>query len=586
MSAHSIASVGKNSLPAQIRVITSSKDEKYEGILDRIESLAATNLAVAGKPGTSLACQIVRLQDHLRLNDVTLPVKQVPCLLVREGRSYVSNSELDPSAVDGILTELESALRSSDGGKIRKELVVGSDEAQSSLPADFILYIPGSVCHVRIWISAWRPVYRSECHRFSFAKEGVPLWNVDVCGQDPSSVSMWLTSETLLAQYNRMIAGQNHGFTLLVRDFMRNATALAKQLGRVLQDSSRKRKLFFSGVFDLAGDVKKHYNDKVERFVSQDQSEAGGIRKYNNLVKSILLSEYVPERAVVLDLACGHGQDLMKYIAKRPRLFIGTDISEVALNEARRRHSSSSRRTYPAEFIQGNLMVPEIFQQIKQTAERMGVTEESPFDIISIQLALHYMVGSSEDAKLFMNRVLGLLKPGGRLIATFPCCERIAGRLRNITPVDDTFSDFVLGNNIYKVTFSKDELLKVIPSLSDAVMKKSSEDMESQIEQLDLDDVSNTVGNLWGVQYKFWLIQTIDNQEEYIVPFSALEGLLTGQLQMTHDLGGNFAEIVSHFTEKGSKVVKDFKKSNPDAILTDAEEEVFKFYRAVVFHKK
>lgn len=578
------SAVGKNSLPVQIRLVTTTEESKFESVLDRIESLIIANLSNAGKPGTSLTCQIVRLQDNNKLSDIFLPVRTVPCIMVRDGRSYVCNPELDSSAVDGLLTELETALRSSENGKMRKEQLVGTGESvTSNMSSDFVLYVPGSICHVRILVSAWRPEYPSETQRFSFSKEGVALWNVDVSARTPASVSMWLSAETLQAQFNRMSAGQTHGFTLLVRDFLRNATTLAKQLGSV-DESSRKRKLFFSGVFDLAGDVKQHYNEKVQRFVSQDQSDAGSIRKYNNLVKSVLLSEFVPEKACVLDLACGHGQDLMKFKSKRLKMFVGTDISEAALNEARRRHSSA-RLPYPADFIQGNLMLPETFHQIQKSCEAMGVTEESPFDVISIQLALHYMVASSDDAKVFMERVLRLLKPGGKLIASFPCCDRIARRLRNIAPANDEFSEFSFGNDNYKVTFAKDELLKIVPTLGDAIIDKSIDAIEAEIEQIGFDDVSNVVSSTWGVQYKFWLVQTIENQEEFIVPVSALETLMTESFSMNHEIGGNFAEIVSHYTEKGSNVVKDFNKFNPGTVLTDAEEEVFKFYRAVVFRK-
>jgi SAM-dependent methyltransferase len=582
------SAMAKNSLPMQLRLSLSEDIVKFEGILDRIEGILLSCLRNSSNTGTSLVCQIVRLQDHHHVTDLVLPARKIPCLLVREGKSYVSNPELDAPSVEELLKELEGVLRSSGSGRLLKQVVPESEDRQvkgSNQPADFVLYVPGCSVHVRILVTEWRPAYNSEIQRFSYAKEGVALWNVDVCAGETPGVSMWLAAETLQAQFIRMQAGQTHGFSLLVRDFLGNATALARHIGG--QEQQRKRKLFFPGMFDLAAEVKQHYNDKVERFVTQDRSEAGSIRKYNNLVKSILLSEFVPERSVVLDLACGHGQDLMKFKSKRLRAFIGTDISEAALAEARRRHSSNRVPMYPAAFIQGNLMMPEIFEQIKRAAEAMGVTDESPFDVISIQLALHYIVGSADDAKLFMDRVSSLLKPGGKFIASFPCCDRIGRRIRTIAPVDETtFTEFVFGNETYKVTFTKDELLKLVPALAEPINNKSVEAMESVIEQLDFEEVVNTASNAWGGQYKFWLVQTIDNQEEYIVPLSACESLLTSQMQMTHQVGGNFAEILSHYTEKDSKVVKDFKKHNPDAVLNDDEDEVFKFYRALVFEKK
>ena len=582
-------SVGRNSLPLQIRVLTSNEDAKFDSVLDRVEAAVATTLSAGAKTGTSLVCQFVKLQDHHKHNDISLPVSTTPCLLFREGRSYVCNTELEPEVEESLHAQLDALISTLEPGKIRKDVIEASNDASgssasSNLPADFVLYVPHSAYHVRILISAWRPTFSTELTRFSYAKDGAPLWAVEMT-RDPdtsASVCMSLSWETLSAQFARMTAGQTHGFTLLVRDFLRNAVAVASALG---SQTSRKRKLFFPAVFDLAADVKQHYNDKVDRFISQDQSEAGAIRKYNNLVKSILLSHFVPENPVVLDLACGHGQDLNKYRAKNPKLFIGTDISGAALAEAQRRYKQGRFR-YPAEFIEGNLMLPDIFAEIRRVVQAHGFTEESPFDVISIQLALHYLVGSKEETHVFFDRVLKLLKPGGRFIATFPCCDRIARRLRNATPTDETCTAFEFGNSNYKVTFAANELIKLIPSVAEVLSAPNpAEAFEAEMEQVDFDEVSQAVGQTWGAQYKFWLVQTIDDQEEYIVPCAALETLL-GEMKLNHEMGGNFSEVVSHYSEHKSPVVNDFKKFNAGITLSDVEEEVFKFYRAIVVKKE
>jgi mRNA (guanine-N7-)-methyltransferase len=228
-------------------------------------------------------------------------------------------------------------------------------------------------------------------------------------------------------------------------------------------------------------------------------------------------------------------------------------------------------------------MLPDIFLDVKRVAESFGITEVSPFDFMSIQLALHYIIGSKDAAKSFFDRVFRLLKPGGRFVATFPCCHRISRRLRNITPTDETFTEFSFGNSIYRVTFSAEELLKVAPTLGAVVDGKSMELFEAAIDELDFDELAQTVANTWGVQYKFWLVQTIDNQEEFIVPITALEELIS-EFHASQETRGNFAETLRYYTDRNHSVVEDFLKRG--IVLTDEEEEVFSFYRSIVITKE
>ena len=69
-----------------------------------------------------------------------------------------------------------------------------------------------------------------------------------------------------------------------------------------------------------------------------------------------------------------------------------------------------------------------------------------------------------------------------------------------------------------------------------------------------------------------------------MVPCSALESLLN-ELGMDVEMGGNFAELIQHYTEQDSPIIKDFQKHHSSIVLSDDEEEVFRFYRAIVVKK-
>ena len=583
----------KNSLPVQIRAVTNVDDQKFVDVLERVEQTLLSCISTS-KTGVSLSAQIVYLQDVRGPNRIVLPVETAPAILFREGRSYVTNSRMEDHSADMLRNQLESLLKTAEPGRMTKEDKVtefGFNQQESRLPADFVIYVPSSDCHVKVMIIGTPPSSAMDVTRFTYSKENVPLWYVDLTSGDEKQVWVSLCESTLAAQYSRMQAGQSHGVTLLVRDFLRNAIAVAKSLNTT--EKSKDSKLFFPGVFDLAADVKQHYNEKVGRFVSQEHSEAGGIRKYNNLIKSVLLNHFVSGGSgtarsgpVILDLACGHGQDLMKYKNKYPKFYLGLDISQEALNEARRRYKSSNNIKYPADFMQGNLMLPETFTEIRQRAQAYGITDEAPFDIVSMQLALHYIVGSENDARNFFSQIFALLKPGGRFIATFPCCNRIARRLRDLKfiPDDTNFDELYFGNDTYRVTFKSDEICRIVPKLEPVISQHSEEVLDKELEEIDFEQVATDLGETWGAQYKFYLVQTIDNQEEYVVPNLALEQMFK-EMKVDTEMTANFAEVIAHYAENESPVIRDFKKHNPSLELNPDEDEVFRFYRAIVVRK-
>jgi hypothetical protein len=157
--------------------------------------------------------------------------------------------------------------------------------------------------------------------------------------------------------------------------------------------------------------------------------------------------------------------------------------------------------------------------------------------------------------------------------------------MRNVSILDGSLKEFSFGNEMYRVSFNQDEVCKVIPSLEEAIRDESVEEAEAILNELDAEEISRTVSSTWGIQYKFWLTETIDNQEEYIVPLDALEKCLL-KFGMRLEFGGNFAEVIERCTQNESSVLSDFRRKNPNDKLSEAEEDVFRFYRAVVFKKE
>lgn len=580
MNSSGVSTSGKNSIPSQIRLVISHVDNPFETFIEKLEKVVISLIASEPAADAFIVAQIVKLQDTRRMTNIVLPLRTVPALLPRSGRSWTANVNLGSQIVAPFVDDLDRITQYLDKVEVRKYNIDGGVVSPSGHDSktEFPLYIPDSELHTRILVSPNQPL--DEAVVFEYSKDGCPLWSIHM-GLTNNTISLMLNSGTLGSQYTRMKAGQTHGLTLLIRDFIKNAIDMALHLGK---SGTAGKTLFFPGVFDIAGDVQKHYDAKVARFTSQEESKAGRIRKYNNLMKSCIINHFVPQDPVVLDVACGHGQDLMKYKASNPILYIGTDISQAALTEARRRYRSSKLR-YPADFVYGNLMVPDTFDRIHEVAANQGLLGEALFDVVSMQLALHYVIGSFDEAQDFLSRIIRMLKPGGRFIATFPCCERIAQRLRcaSVQSSEDR-SNLSFGNEFYRVNLEVSEFAKLVPDLDACTYWDTGRLSDKLFSEVDFDEVSIRASETWGVKYNFWLVDTIENQEEYIVPISALTRLVK-ELGLQVEFSGDFGDVFKYMAELGSSTISEFRGKNPRVDLNDMEEEVFNIYRAIVFSK-
>ena len=565
----------------QIRIVTGSSESKFESITDRVESAVVASMSSTNSSDVSLYAQIVRLTDPSKSLDIVLPVSGSACLLGREGRAFVSISELDSGDFETFSRVLTESMRAADRYKVTREPTEKMENSHLGMRGpDAIIFQPGGRYHVRIHVDRISKCIPGDATRYGYMKDGVSLWSIFLGNQTSPSVAVSLDAATLHSQFTRMNAGQTNGFSLLVRDFIGNALEVARAVDRASPRLSRT--LFFPGVFDMAAEVRQHYDAKMARFTRQEESKSGMIRKYNNQVKSAILNHFVPQRAVVLDLACGHGQDLLKFRNKAPKLYVGTDIAQAALNEAQRRYREN-RLSYPAQFIPGNLRLADVYQSIMEVASAQGYADTAVFDTVSMQLAIHYLIGSREDAHEFLSRVAGMMRSGAQFIVTLPCCDRIANRLRSIKPVE-SFNSFEFGNDLYNVTFTAEELLKLVPNLTQAISEGNMDAFDSVLADTDFDEVVLKASTTWGVKYMFWLVDTIERQEEYLVPMESLSQVASG-CGLSVEVSCNFAEVPNLFPDSVTQTGPGGRRQAQPVVLSDIEEEVSNIYRAVVFKK-
>ncbi len=125
--------------------------------------------------------------------------------------------------------------------------------------------------------------------------------------------------------------------------------------------------------------------------------------------------------------------------------------------------------------------------------EAAGVLEPGEqFDAISIQFALHYLFQTEARALNFFRNIAGRLAPGGVFLGTIPDAAVLVRRLRDLDADERGF-----GNSHYSVEFTE-------------AAKRAQWGMGD---------------HPYGVKYTFFLTESVDHIDEYLVPWELLQRL-------------------------------------------------------------
>lgn len=121
----------------------------------------------------------------------------------------------------------------------------------------------------------------------------------------------------------------------------------------------------------------------------------------NELVEKPTMFSLLPDLAgkTVLDLGCGVGDHLQRYLALGAKKVVGLDLSQAMLNEAQAKMTKNGWNLTACQFY----CLP--MQQLDQI-------EEGEFDLITSSFAFHYV----EDLADLLRKIHQKLKPNGVLI--------------------------------------------------------------------------------------------------------------------------------------------------------------------------
>ncbi|KII88966.1 hypothetical protein PLICRDRAFT_159944 [Plicaturopsis crispa FD-325 SS-3] len=224
----------------------------------------------------------------------------------------------------------------------------------------------------------------------------------------------------------------------------------------------------------LAGDVGvvvEHYNTRPDVGVKQRLlSPIIGLKNFNNWVKSVLISRFGhpvlassskangfagrgrdgggrrnAQAGKVLDMGCGKGGDLNKWVQADVRELIGVDIADMSVDQARSRWEGMPRGRRP----EANFAALDCYTESLSKAFSPALLAQ-PFDVVSMQFCMHYAFETVQKARCMLDNVSRWLRPGGVFLGTIPNAEQLLERLDALPPDAE---DLSFGNSVYTIRF-------------------------------------------------------------------------------------------------------------------------------------
>lgn len=225
---------------------------------------------------------------------------------------------------------------------------------------------------------------------------------------------------------------------------------------------------------DNAIDVQRHYDQKPSTSIEERAKlETVDLKTFNNWIKAALIEAYLPGRGKsVLDLCCGKGGDLRKFLRNKVRAVVGIDISPESIEECNRRYDEL-RESFLGHFYVGDICKADI----------SNIIGKQKFDLVSCQFAFHYSFESEEKVRTFLKNVANHMYSGSYFIGTIPDANWIIKKLKHAEGLK-------FGNSVYSIEFEQKEEFP-----------------------------------LFGLKYIFYMKDSIDYCPEYITHFPTFQRL-------------------------------------------------------------
>jgi len=341
--------------------------------------------------------------------------------------------------------------------------------------------------------------------------------------------------------------------------------------------------------------------------------EAGGTTKKRKRTKHPLR---------VLDLACGKGGDLGKWVLHKRKIgnYVGVDVARGSLVDAAVR-ARKMRNLDKCVFTCADLGsdVPgRLKSQKHQKMQKLlswsmasdngigdpefslkrggGIEESDKFDVVSIQFAIHYMMSSIHRARRFFHTVSQLLEIGGNLIATTIDARKVMEHMMN------TGFDFSFDKDSGLSNLKKDSGERLVVAVGkNACQLKFTHDILKRIfhPSTSHTDGDNLNPDFFGLEYTFTLVEGEDHAAgvgqavdlpEWLIPLPVLCGLAKEAGLVLED-ASNFHDFYTDRRDPNAhhaahSAMYNMKVLNRSGTISEQEWEISGMYMAVKFRKE
>jgi SAM-dependent methyltransferase len=208
------------------------------------------------------------------------------------------------------------------------------------------------------------------------------------------------------------------------------------------------------------------YNKQSFVYYQKKTGNAAGMREFHNWIKSNMILTYCMGKHNVLDIGCGRGGDLIKFIHAGIEEYVGVDIDQNGLyvisNSAYNRYKNlrnTSKNVPPMYFIQADArarfntkaqesVLPNMTPFNKKLIET-HLSGNKKYNVINAQFTLHYYLSDELSWSNFCKNINDHLETNGYFLITTFDGKLIYDRLVNKQKMTISYTD----NNGKKVIF-------------------------------------------------------------------------------------------------------------------------------------
>ncbi|CRG98384.1 mRNA-capping enzyme, putative [Plasmodium relictum] len=342
----------------------------------------------------------------------------------------------------------------------------------------------------------------------------------------------------------------------MIYNFYKNFECLINFMNKLKNNSTKFEYFYPKMIGDVNEEIRKHYDKK--KVILLKKSNIKYVRVFNNEVKRIMISFFVPYNSKILDLACGHGQDMLKYNFVRNKVYVGLDISKKEIELAKERLSQNDLKGLCKSdnyiFLQGDILNNKFYKKWKN--------KNIKFDIISINLALHYIIYNERSSKKFFKLIENFLENEGIFLATTISTHTLTDFLMkrsNIEVINDSFS-LTLENDLFTIKFDNENLMKIFKNkicLEEFIEYINNSNPNEKIKyEYFYNLIKDSLENNIGIKYYFYLYDTID-AHEFVIPDKYLKKKLE-ELNMV-ELFNNTAIMFLHYITNNLETFEKYR---------------------------